>query len=259
MLYREVSRHLGGDRPVWALESDLSDGAPVALGARAATYLATLRRALQGRPVSLFGYSAGAWMALELARRLDAAGERVEQLVIFDAPVPRSFTRGQRAQRAVKRLGWHVKELRGHPRRGLARVGDVLRDRLLSREQRRRQEEATSFPPGSHYDVVNRRNLAAIEEFARQPQAPWRGRITLVLAEETSQSAVPEDLDPRFGWRKLALGGLDLLRVPSNHLGMLEGSPALALTALLRERLDAPRRGADRGAEAPGCVQAILG
>jgi amino acid adenylation domain-containing protein len=90
LCYSELARYLGGDRPVYALESSaLKVGSPIP---RAETtiqrLLATLRRTQATGPYLLGGWSSGGVFAFELARRLLLQGEHVLTVVLIDAWAP---------------------------------------------------------------------------------------------------------------------------------------------------------------------------
>jgi hypothetical protein len=61
------------------------------------------------------------------------------------------------------------------------------------------------------------------------------GRLTVVLAERTSQSAVSPHLDDRLAIGRHATGGLEVHRVPSSHLAMLEPPDVDVLATILRD------------------------
>jgi thioesterase domain-containing protein/acyl carrier protein len=233
--YRELSLLLGPDQPVYALESPLLLEGPFDLPARARSYVAVLRAGLPP-PYVLFGYSSGAWMALEMARNLHAASVAVKRVVVFDTPVPRVLTRRERMMKAGQHVRWHLHQARTEPLRELARVVRGIRQRL--RRILGPVPEAPSFPPGSIYDVVDRATRAALLSYSHEPQAPWPGPITLVVGERVDWPGLGGELDLRLGWRNIAAGGFEMLRVPSDHLSMLRGEEGAHLAAQLRPVLE---------------------
>jgi thioesterase domain-containing protein/acyl carrier protein len=228
--YRELSLLLGPDQPVYALESPLLLEGPFDLRSRARSYLAVLRAALPP-PYVLFGYSSGAWMALEMARNLHAAGVAVKHLVVFDAPVPRTLTRRERVIKLGQHARWHLRRARTEPLRELARVARGVRQRL--QRLLGPVEEEGGFAPGSVYDVVDRATRASLLAYSQEAHPPWPGRITLVLGERVDWPGIGGLLDLRLGWREIAGGGFEVIRVPSDHLSMLEGAEGRHLAAQL--------------------------
>jgi len=235
--YREVSRLLGPDQPVYALESPVVLDAPLDLRTRATSYVAALRAGLPP-PYTLLGYSSGAWIALQMARQLSAEGAEVKRVVVFDAPVPRRLTVRDRVAKAMQHLRWHLRRARVEPMEELARLGRGLQRRVHSWTTGRIPEERT-FPTGSLYDLVDRRIRAAILAFSREHHPRWDGRITLILGEQVDYPHLSGELDLRLGWRQIAGGGLEVIRVPSDHLSMLEGPEAEHLASELRRLFSA--------------------
>nr|WP_302664638.1 amino acid adenylation domain-containing protein [Lysobacter enzymogenes] len=81
--YRDLAREL--DRASFGLAA--SEPLPATIAALAQGYVAAVRAAAPG-PYTILGWSSGAVIALEMVAQLEAAGERVAQLVVFDAPAP---------------------------------------------------------------------------------------------------------------------------------------------------------------------------
>jgi thioesterase domain-containing protein len=88
--YAPLATHLAADFAIYGLQaSGLASGsAPAAsLDAMADAYLAAIRSAQpEGGPYRLSGWSMGGLVAYELARRLERDGEKVDALVLLDAP-----------------------------------------------------------------------------------------------------------------------------------------------------------------------------
>lgn len=81
--YRDLARKL--DRACYGLAA--SEPLPDTLEELARSYVAAVRAAAPG-PYTLLGWSSGAVIAFEMASQLEAAGERVSQLIVLDAPAP---------------------------------------------------------------------------------------------------------------------------------------------------------------------------
>lgn len=81
--YRELAREL--DRTCFGLAA--SEPLPDTLEALAKGYVAAVRAAAPG-PYTILGWSSGGVIALEMTAQLEAAGERVAQLIVLDAPAP---------------------------------------------------------------------------------------------------------------------------------------------------------------------------
>ncbi|CAG1019580.1 dihydroaeruginoic acid synthetase [Burkholderiaceae bacterium] len=95
LCYSTLARHLGADQPVFAFQSQGLDGRSEPhelIEDMAAGYVAELRRQRPAGPYRLGGWSMGGVIAAEMAAQLEAAGEAVEGVVLFDSvlPPPRS-------------------------------------------------------------------------------------------------------------------------------------------------------------------------
>ncbi|TCP54509.1 amino acid adenylation domain-containing protein [Tumebacillus sp. BK434] len=86
--YRSLAAALGPDQPTYALQAPglfAGEELPGSVEALAEQYVAEIRTVQAHGPYRLGGWSFGGVIALEMARRLQAAGEAVEQLVLFDS------------------------------------------------------------------------------------------------------------------------------------------------------------------------------
>ncbi len=242
MAFREVSLLLGQDQPVFGFESPLvvSENARD-LREAARLYVEELRATRPG-PYALLGFSYGSFMAFEVGCQLRAAGERVALLAVFDTPAPRPLTRLERATVLAERGLYHVKRTFNAPDTQLGLVRRAFTHRLNELRERRSSAPPAPTPPADPgrtlFDEVNRRNLDAIQAYAKGPLPTYPGRITVILARETSYSGVSPDLDARLAWQHYATDGIDVRRVSGTHLSMLTKPDAYDLAETLRACLD---------------------
>lgn len=88
---RHLARLIGVGRPFYGLQARglYGDQAPHATLVEAATdYIAEMRQVQPHGPYLLGGFSGGGITAYEIARQLEAAGEKVSLLVLLDTPLP---------------------------------------------------------------------------------------------------------------------------------------------------------------------------
>lgn len=100
-----LARLLGASRPFHALQSPGLDGRRPPLETvetMAATYLAELRAVQPVGPYLLGGWCFGALVAFEMARQLEAAGERIDLLAILDMPAPADVPASAFARRQTR-------------------------------------------------------------------------------------------------------------------------------------------------------------
>jgi thioesterase domain-containing protein len=100
-----LARHLGPERPFYALQPHGMDGGvlPRTIEAMAASYLEPLRAKQAKGPYLLGGFCAAGNIALALAQQLRARGEQVDLVVMLDTARPRPRVRAARA--LLTRLG----------------------------------------------------------------------------------------------------------------------------------------------------------
>ncbi len=87
LIYRDLSRHLGSDQPFYGLQSQGLDGSLPPLTTvedMAYLYLKEVRRIQPHGPYFLGGYCGGGTIAYEAAQQLQADGEQVALLAMFD-------------------------------------------------------------------------------------------------------------------------------------------------------------------------------
>ncbi|HJX28080.1 MAG TPA: alpha/beta fold hydrolase, partial [Thermoanaerobaculia bacterium] len=198
LVFADLARALGGELPVFGLEArGLSAGqAPVdRIEEMAGLYLDAIREARPSGPYRLLGYSIGAKVAFEIARRLEAEGERIDLLALLDIPA----------------------------------VVPAEADEALEAEL---SPEALALPRLDPESV--RRHLAvwrASWEASRSwvPQA-YGGRVLLIVAEEGGH---PQEEDPTLGWSDFATGGVEVVTVPGGHFTLLAPPHVGALVAEL--------------------------
>jgi amino acid adenylation domain-containing protein len=92
LVYRDLAERLRADQPVWALQSRALDESATehpTLAAMAADYAARIRQIQPaGEPYRLLGWSMGGHLALAAAAELEAAGEKVAFLGLWDSRRP---------------------------------------------------------------------------------------------------------------------------------------------------------------------------
>jgi phthiocerol/phenolphthiocerol synthesis type-I polyketide synthase E len=87
LIYRDLTRHLGPDQPVYGLQSQGLDGKKPVLTSiedMASLYVSEIQRIQPHGPYLLGGYCMGGTIALEMAQQLTTQGEEVALLALFD-------------------------------------------------------------------------------------------------------------------------------------------------------------------------------
>ena len=90
MMYRDLSRHLGDDQPLYGLQSQGLDGScpPLTnIAEMAAVYVKEIRRVQPHGPYFIAGYCLGGTVAYEVAQQLRELGETIALLALFDTMI----------------------------------------------------------------------------------------------------------------------------------------------------------------------------
>ncbi len=247
---RNLAHHLGPDQPLYALHRPPSGDADHRVEDLARRYVAMMQRVQPVGPYHLVGFSFGGAVAFEIAQQLTAAGEQVPFLALIDSrnpaqalPAPGSHRRYATYRignqiRVVRRLGWRAGSrylrLRTEIARERATIGfrDFFEPRLPARL--RSMLASDPIPPGEREWMA-----ADGTAYDRYRPLPYPGRIIFLWAEHNQDPV--EIFDARRGWAELALGGLDVRRIPGSHLTVLLEPLAATTAATLVEALHAVR------------------
>ena len=239
---RALARALGPAQPVYAVHPHGLAGEPVpaSIEAMAEDRLPALRAARPEGPYLLGGYCDGALVALEMARRLAAAGEAVPAVVLLDAQAPPRILRalvraaavvdglrGVPAERSRERLiRWRAREesARDRLRYYRGRLGElaradleeraVLAGRMIGRRLAARNgaaavgrgERAVPLVP----DLTARYRRAV---HAYMP-APYPGHLIVLRSQDL------DDPRPDLGWSQVS-ARVEVRAVPGDHLGCI--------------------------------------
>ena len=210
-------RSLDVDQPVYGIQAQaLRSTGPILiqLEAMAAYYIRELKSVQPTGPYAFLGLSFGGLVAYEMAQQLVAGGETVNVLGMLDTWQP-GYMRQVKSATLLPfrvwgrlRLVWlNTRKLsvRQTMRYGLGR----LKGRALRLMYRRIGSSHGVSLPGSMRRVRDINLMAG----ARYVVRPYPGSVTLFRALEGDTSLLPEDL----GWRALAQGGVEIIRLPGDH------------------------------------------
>jgi thioesterase domain-containing protein len=203
----------------------------------AGDYLREMRAVQPAGPYFLGGWSMGGVVAFEMARQLEAEGERVALLALFDAHAP---TRSRYTVEDADLLLGFARDLE------LDLTGldlDALGVTLASLAPAERlshvlaaAKEARVLPPdvdiarfGRLFEVF-RSNARAMQAYAPKP---FGGPITLFRASRQAAAA-----SRSLGWGRWARGGVEIVEVPGDHHGIVRPPHVATLAAELGSRID---------------------
>ncbi len=250
--FGSISHYMGSDQPIYGLQARGIDGGAEPLHKvedMAAHYIREMRTVQKGGPYYIGGVSFGGLVAFEMARQLSLSGETVALLILFDtAPTglektldwPERLWLGGR--RNVMRLRVHASRLFTrhlgdglvYARAGFVRVGRKLRSwawRFLY-EKSQKTRTAVQHDPNV---VEEAARLAALRYI---PQT-YSGKAVLLRAEQ--ELSVWNDEDLTLGWDRLIKGGVEIRKVPGDHLTMHVEPHVRRLSEELRACIDEAR------------------
>jgi len=236
LIYRPLSRHLGADQPVYALQAQGLDGRsePLTRVEQMAThYIKEMRRLQPDGPYRLLGASFGGLVVFEMAQQLAAQGQSVELLAMLNTNCP--------VYTPLQKLRCHV----GHfHERGLRAYASSVLGALAARIWHRPRNDQTGVLDQELTNILETREdkddpliktvfgiLQASEAYV--PKGIYPGKIIFFWAQEAERNFE----DNRTGWRRLAAGGFELHEIPGDHGTMREEPNIAVLVEKLRPSL----------------------
>ncbi|WP_443048513.1 amino acid adenylation domain-containing protein [Streptomyces sp. NBC_00272] len=253
LCYVAFARYFPADRPLYAFQAAGADPGTAPLGTveeLAESYLAALRRVRPHGPYTVGGWSFGGFVAFEIARRLRAEGERVTLLVV-DTTALEQGPRSPHDDEAM--LAWFFHELLW-PRDGGTAPAPTVPGGPGSPEGRfasmaRVASERGILPAGSSGSVVRRLfDVYRANWHATLAYRPPREEqdLTLVRAAEPLPAVLSamhgaartRHQDPCNGWSAVTEGRIRTVRVPGDHLSMMEEPHVARLADTLAELID---------------------
>jgi acyl-CoA synthetase (AMP-forming)/AMP-acid ligase II/thioesterase domain-containing protein/acyl carrier protein len=201
---RNLAKALGSDQPFHALHPHGLDGGPIptTIEAMAADYLATVRSLRPHGPYLLGGHCNGGLIALEVAQRLRAAGERVDLLAVVDAPAPNVGMRARLAYAVASGV------------RALRRWAGAQRRKAYARLRKRLREQTTATIH-DHGELRSSDPAAAYRQAVKgYLPRPYAGLIAVFVSESPTRQALP-----RF-WRRIGRD-VEIQHTPGNHLASI--------------------------------------
>jgi thioesterase domain-containing protein len=181
-----LARHLGADQPFYAIHPHGMAGPqiPATIEAMAAEYLELVRACQPEGPYALGGHCNGALVAFEIAQRLQAAGQKVDLLVMLAPP-----RRTRVSFASVMNVGF---------RQFMRVLFPLLANRFVERR------------------LPNLRRIALLWVYDAACQTyfprPYAGPVAVLPSEKE----IREASDPSLGWKDVA-NGVDVHVMPGWH------------------------------------------
>ncbi|HEY9068580.1 MAG TPA: thioesterase domain-containing protein, partial [Burkholderiaceae bacterium] len=265
LLYRTLAHGLHAGRAVYGLQPEAGDGHAMLhtrIPDMAAHHLKKIRDAQPHGPYLIGGLCAGGVIAFEIARQLEAQGERIALLALFDvADVETPLRAGRVTKRRLVSLRNAVGAVHGSalPRRLLAAAAtaaskllNLIRyeagawlQALKSRrnvEALRRHLDQRIAPPTTLREL----SVREIYMFARSQyrvDGVVHGNVALFratrgLGDPADEPVIEIHGDPMLGWARRVAGPIQTIDVPGGHVSMLQEPNVATLARALQEQID---------------------
>jgi thioesterase domain-containing protein/acyl carrier protein len=216
--YRELARLLPDVQPVYGLQARGIDGREpprARLEEMAADYVGELRKVQPVGPYWLLGWSLGGLIVFEMARQLDALGERAALVAIIDAGMIKLGETFDEDDVVPMLLQLFPEELRPSEKELKNLSADQQLDFFRVRAERARLVALNDSPiEDQHVFQVFQANMSALTDYHPEPFA---GKLTLFRAR---QDATPMHREAYMGWGPWALGGIEEHRVEGEHINL---------------------------------------
>ena len=254
LIYRDLSRHLGSDQPFYGLQCQALDGTKPPLtqiADMAAMYVKEIRRVQPQGPYFVGGYCMGGAIAYEVAQQLQADGESIALLALFDTldcstlQLP-SFW--ESLYYNGQRLLFHTTNLLSLDSAGKAKF---CRDKIRTLRHRavvygdlllaRLSNDSRSHSSATH--VLGNIWQANFDAYLYYVPKPYPGAITDFRPAKQYRMFNK----PNTKWERLALGGQEVVVLPVNPPAMLLDPFVEHLAVALRQSIDAAIRRRESG------------
>jgi thioesterase domain-containing protein len=229
---RPLAEALGPEQPLYGVTHHGIDpgSLPTTLAAIAAIYVDAIRETQPEGPYYLAGYSAGGFIAFEVARQLQRSGQAVAFVALMDTTASRL-----RAP-LLRRYGKYPRIFLRRPGASSVRFARALLRRFGWSMRWIRSGGATSWVPdleaNRFYDSLNMHGALR----------PYAGHVTLLRARFGSATDCPL---PDSGWGPLCRGGLKVIEIEGEHETILNSDVESLADALARELASARERASE--------------
>jgi len=245
LAFRQVSQLLGSDQPVYGFEAKMPEPDQEFQGIveRSTQFLTKVKALQPDGPYALVGFCGGGYTAFEMARQLAAEGKEVGFLGIIECADDRHpATFAGKARFRLERAVWRIQRLLGRGPKGLTQwaverassfaQGISLRIRRIMARLLGRPIPPLPAGPVDMFEKARR-------IVARYALETYPGKAVVILSNDTYYfCGVSPSVDPRLVWCKLAQGGSEVLRMPGDHMDILEAPIVYQFAEELKRRLE---------------------
>ena len=251
LLYAGLPSVLGKSYPFYGLR-ELDNEGEMTIEKRVASYVEAIRSVQPHGPYYIGGWCAAGPLTVEMARQLNAAGEKIGIIILFDSWRP-GYAEELAAQQAsqgkttwIARNQWkytfHAKKLRKLSLRGKIQYFwaaavhkcTAVRDAFYMKNWATARWLSKQFGFALPHFMHNI-SLDTMNAVAQYKCDPFPCRITLMRATDWQQ--IP-GADVDCGWTQIAADGVEVLWAPGNHESMFKEPNLSVVGKMISERLE---------------------
>lgn len=244
LTFRGLIEHMDAEQPIYGFQARGLDGIEEPLDsmdAIAADYLEELLEHNPDGPYALAGYSFGGYIALEMARQLQAQGKTVKLLGMFDTNAEESAEgrpfldrMAWRIGRQIPKMAWIGRSLIEQPIPTLKYQGEYV-ERQVKNVLR-----AVGLAGETTYEEIGDENMIRIIEkheiaFRNYRMRPYDGIIDVFKAQKRLYFVEDREF---LGWKKYTRQGVRVHDVPGDHKEMLLPPNDKVFARVLQNALD---------------------
>ena len=226
--FHSLAKYLGSDQPFYGIQAlglDLEHPCHTTTEEMAAHYIQDIRRVQPQGPYFLGGYSYGGAIAFEMAQQLAAEGQHDTVVVLFDTNFPQLDPSASSTAASVSSA---VMTLFRVPASERAKY--LWRMATAPVRMAQRRLHVAHLPENSKR--VRTACLQAEHDYKPQPYA---GRVILF---RSNHKPLGQLVDPRAGWEKYVLRGLEIHEIHGNHENILLDPQVQSVAEQLKACLD---------------------
>jgi thioesterase domain-containing protein/acyl carrier protein len=221
MEFFQVVKHIETPQAIYGMQARGTDGTQEPLNTiedMAEFHLTAVREMQPRGPYYLVGYSLGGLVTLEMARRLEAAGESVALLALLESYPHRKYVSLEQRVRLALRLGIkHVSNIAELPVADAAAY--LMRpSERMSHFSRNEKGHLERCPPTGVWSTAAMQRVrdSGYQALLRYRPSFYGGKIAFVAARESSEFPA----DPVAVWGEL-VGKLTVETTPGDHFGIM--------------------------------------
>lgn len=226
LFYAQLARALGPDQPLYAFQSPLvaaPDRRDLTVEEMATLYIKEMRAFYPEGPYLLGAASYGGFVLYEMARQLEEQGVSPGIVLMFDVKVPGSderFGTGVKVARFLQNIrnGGGAYLVRKAKEKSAYFHEKFVEGVLYPAAVRGYRMTGRPLTAALRFFWVSQGHWHALRSYAFKP---FPGKVTLIRATDRGPEVLGAREDPTLGWGRLALGGVEIIDVPTRHMFML--------------------------------------